>query len=69
MSEQYYPSLSSLIKIDDLPEQLNFLQTGVNDLCLCWRPRQHLLYKILAGEDACKGNSSLSYGEVRSHLF
>lgn len=32
MSEQYYPSLSSLIKIDDLPEQLNFLQTGVNGL-------------------------------------
>ncbi len=32
MSEKYYPTISSLIKIDDLPEQLNFLQTGVNGL-------------------------------------
>lgn len=32
MSNQYYPVLSSKVKIDDLPEQLSFVQGGINNL-------------------------------------
>jgi hypothetical protein len=30
MANEYFPSLNSIVQLNDLPEQLNFLQNAIN---------------------------------------
>jgi len=41
MSNKFYPKLSSITKIEQLPEQLNFIQGGINTCAGVQKHLQH----------------------------
>lgn len=52
MSTNYYPSLSSLISLDDLPESLNFIQDGLTSVF------DHVYFRDLQFTRSPKGDSA-----------